>query len=221
MIDDTIITGNMGLVYACANRFKAKGVEYDDLVQAGSLGLIKAANNFDTERGVKFSTYAVPVILGEIKKLFRDGGTIKVGRTLKELSMKVSSAANTFFAKEGRSPTIEELSAILSVDKEKITQALTASQVPLSLTLFESDSDEGKDTQMDIPTEGYEERLTDVIALRQVINELDESDRNIIKLRFFRNMTQCLTAKALNMTQVQVSRREKKILALMRAKMTG
>ncbi|MCR5636289.1 MAG: sigma-70 family RNA polymerase sigma factor [Clostridiales bacterium] len=221
MTNDAIITDNLGLVYACANRFKGKGIEYDDLFQAGCLGLTKAANKFDTERGVKFSTYAVPVILGEIKKLFRDGGTVKVGRTIKELSMKISRAANDFSAKEGRSPTIEELSKLLSVDKEKITEAIKASQTPLSLTIFESDSDDSADSQMDIPTEGYEDKLTDIIALRQIIKELNENDKKIIQLRFFKNLTQCSTAQVLNMTQVQISRREKKILALLRAKMTG
>ncbi len=221
MTNDAIITDNLGLVYACANRFKGKGIEYDDLFQAGRLGLTKAANKFDTERGVKFSTYAVPVILGEIKKLFRDGGTVKVGRTIKELSMKISRTANDFSAKEGRSPTIEELSKLLSVDKEKITEAIKASQAPLSLTIFESDSDDSADSQMDIPTEGYEDKLTDIIALRQIIKELSENDKRIIQLRFFKNLTQCSTAQVLNMTQVQISRREKKILALLRAKMTG
>jgi len=221
MDNELLITENLGLVYACANRFKGRGIEYDDLFQSGCLGLVKAANKFDNERGVKFSTYAVPVILGEIKRLFRDGGTVKVGRTLKELSLKAMRATNEFSKKEGRSPSISELAAILGVEEEKACEAVCAAQLPLSLTLFDSESENEGGNQLDLPVESHEERLTDILALRQVIEELDENDKNIIALRFFKNKTQSVTAQELNMTQVQVSRREKKILEVLRKKMTG
>ena len=221
MNNDTLVTDNMGLVYACANRFRGKGIEYDDLFQAGCLGLVKAAKNFDLERGVKFSTYAVPVILGEIKKLFRDGGTVKVGRSLKELSLKISKITNEFMKKEERSPTINEIAQILSVDAEKVAEAISCTKVPLSLTAFDDDSDGESGGEICIPIEGHEEKLIDLIALRETLKELDEDDRKIILLRFFKNQTQCVTASQLNMTQVQVSRREKKIIATLRQKMIG
>jgi RNA polymerase sporulation-specific sigma factor len=213
---DKAVSENIGLVHACAKRFKGRGIEYDDLFQAGCLGRVKAVDGFDSERGVRFSTYAVPVILGEMRRLFRDGGAVKVGRSLKELSMRATRESAAFIAREGREPTIGELAAILEVETTDAAQALGASMVPLSLT---ADEEEGGG-QIDISSEETDEKLTENIALKQVISELDARDRTIILMRFFNSRTQTETAEALGMTQVQVSRREKVILRELRGKLT-
>lgn len=210
---NSLAENNLGLVHLCANRFRNKGIEYDDLYGAGCMGLIKASRAFDPERGVKFSTYAVPVILGEIKRLFRDGGTIKVSRSLKELSMHISRQRDRFILAEGREPTIEELSFLSGQPSEMVIEALNVSMPPLSLTESGEDSDGG---QFDIPTESPDLSITDRLSLRQVMSELEPNDRRLIYLRYFENKTQVETAKILDMTQVQVSRREKKLLSHMR-----
>ncbi len=202
---------NLGLVHLCANKFRGRGIDYEELYSAGCIGLLKAVKAFDTERGVKFSTYAVPVILGEIKRLFRDGGTIKVSRSLKELSMRLQKICEDFRHRECREPTISELSAISGEPEENVSEALCVSQPLLSLTA--SDDDEG---QIDIPSEAPDEAIVDLLALRQIMAKLETNDRILLELRYFRNFTQSKTAKALNMTQVQVSRREKKLLTQMR-----
>jgi len=202
---------NLGLVHLCANKFRGRGIEYDDLYSAGCIGLLKAVNAFDSERGVKFSTYAVPVILGEIKRLFRDGGTVKVSRSLKELSLRIQRICESFRQKEGREPTISELSQLSGESEADVSEALCVSQPVLSLTA--GDDDEG---QIDIPVEAPDKEIVDILALRQIMSALEEKDRALLELRYFRGFTQSKTAKALGMTQVQVSRREKKLLTQMR-----
>lgn len=202
---------NLGLVHLCANKFRGRGIDYEELYSAGCIGLLKAVKAFDTERGVKFSTYAVPVILGEIKRLFRDGGTIKVSRSLKELSMRLQKICEEFRHRECREPTISELSEISGEPEENVSEALCVSQPLLSLTA--SDDDEG---QIDIPSESPDETIVDLLALRQIMSRLDQKDRILLELRYFRNFTQSKTAQTLGMTQVQVSRREKKLLTQMR-----
>ncbi|ADU21490.1 MULTISPECIES: sigma-70 family RNA polymerase sigma factor [Ruminococcus] len=206
---------NLGLVHLCANRFRGRGIEYDDLYGAGCMGLVKASRAFDASRGVKFSTYAVPVILGEIKRLFRDGGTVKVSRSLKELSLKITRASQTFAHKNGREPTVSELSDITGADPDDVIEALNASQPTVSLTI----GDEDGESQTDLPTEPPDEDITDRLALRQVLSELSADDRKLIDLRYFKGMTQTAAAEKLGMTQVQVSRREKKLLTYMRTKL--
>lgn len=203
---------NLGLVHLCANKFRNRGIEYDDLYSAGCIGLMKATEAFDETRGVKFSTYAVPVILGEIKRLFRDGGTIKVSRSLKELSMKAVRARDELSKKLGREPTISELSKLLEVDEYAVAEALSVSMPPVSLT---DNSDEGGG-QIDIAMPSPEFEISDTVALHQVLETMDEKDRRLIFLRYYKNLTQSVTAKMLGMTQVQVSRREKKLLSFMR-----
>lgn len=209
------VSVNLGLVHACAKRFKGRGIEYDDLFQAGCLGLVKAVDAFDESRGVRFSTYAVPVILGEMRRLFRDGGTVKVGRTLKELSIRATRECAAFEARQGRQPSIGELAQALGVETAEAAQALGAAQQPLSLT---AETDDGGG-QLDIPVEAPEEKLSELLALKQVMGELAPKDRSLIILRFFRSLTQVKTAEILGMTQVQVSRREKKILQELRTKL--
>lgn len=215
---EDVICNNIGLVHSCARRFTGRGIEYDDLFQAGCMGLVKAADGFDEERGLKFSTYAVPVILGEIRRLFRDGGTVKVSRSLKELSMRATRERDNFICNEGREPTVSEMADLLGVDIEQAADALGASMPPLSLTRS-GDEDDGN--QIDVPIAPPDELLTDRLALRQVLCELDSLDRALIVLRYLKSNTQQSTAEKLGMTQVQVSRRERAILAKMREKLTG
>lgn len=212
---DRLVTENLGLVHLCANRFRGRGVEYEELYSAGCIGLVKAASAFDENRGVKFSTYAVPVILGEIKRIFRDGGTVKVSRSLKELSLKASRARSELIALTGREPTVSELAERLNSTPEDITEALEAAQPCISLT--RGGDDEGE--QQDIPDPFKESDIYESIALRQAMDRLAPDDRRLIFLRYFRSMTQSQTALRLGMTQVQVSRREKKILAALKTEL--
>lgn len=207
---------NLGLVHLCANRFRNRGIEYEELYSAGCIGLLKAIKVFDETRGVKFSTYAVPVILGEIKRLFRDGGTVRVSRGLKELYIKVNREREVYLSKYGKEPTITELAETLNVDEYNISLAMSSSLPPISLT--ETDEDGGG--QLDIPTASPDTEIGNTVALNQILNSLEEKDRNMIILRYYKNMTQSQTAEVLGMTQVQVSRREKKILAHMKEELS-
>ena len=214
---ERFISENIGLVHSCAARFKNRGIEYEDLFSAGCIGLIKAYDRFDKSLGYKFSTYAVPLILGEIKGLFRSGGAVKVSRRLKELSLKIIREQQRFTAENGESPTVTQLSAILGESEELITQAISSSVPVLSLSAYDDDEN-GR--ELDLPVESHDAALTEILSLRQAISELPEDDRRLIKLRYFKNKTQSQTAQELHMTQVQVSRREKKIMAAIREKLT-
>ena len=210
---EAFIEQNLGLVHACAGRFRGRGIEYDDLYSAGCMGLVKACDNFDANRGVCFSTYAVPVILGEIKKLFRDGGTVKVSRSLKELWIRVQAAREHALKLCGREPTISQLSQLLGESEEMITLAIQAAQPAMSLT---PENEEGEH-QLDISVESPEEALADRLSLAQALQRLPEQDQQLIHLRFYANRTQSETAKVLHTTQVQISRRERKLLGQLRA----
>lgn len=202
---------NVGLVRALVPRFLGRGIEYDDLFQAGCVGLMKAAAHFDPERGYQFSTYAVPVILGEMRRLFRDGGVVKVSRGLRELSLKAVRTAEQIAMETGSEPTVSELAAELGVTPEKCAEALNAGLPPISLTREEDDGEN------DIPVSSPEEKIADRLALRQVMNALPDKDRQLLQYRYFGNKTQVETAKALGISQVQVSRREKKLLLHLRS----
>ena len=207
------IEQNLGLVHSCAGRFRGRGIEYDDLYSAGCMGLVKAYDAFDPARGVCFSTYAVPVILGEIKKLFRDGGTVKVSRSLKELNLRVNAAREHHRKLCGTEPTLSQLAEELGESVENVAMAIQAAQPAMSLT---PEGREDAEHQLDIPVESPEEELADKIGLAEVLESLPEEDRLLIRLRFYANRTQSETAKVLHTTQVQISRRERKILKVMR-----
>lgn len=217
MEDENFIQNNLGLVHLCANKFRNKGIEYEEMFSAGCIGLVKAMKSFDPSRNVKFSTYAVPVILGEIKCLFRDGGSIKVSRKIKSLSMHISRERDRFSKNYGREPTISELSEILNVSESEIAEAVSAGLPTVSLTCEDDDGC----SQLDIPVEAPDIRITDHVSLHQIISTLEPDDRQLILLRYYRNLTQVQTAKQLGITQVKVSRREKKILSVIREKMLG
>ena len=210
------IENNLGLVHSCAGRFKGRGIEYDDLYAAGCMGLIKAYDGFDKSRGLCFSMYAVPVILGEIKKLFRDGGSVKVSRSLKELGIKVNAIREKCLKQTGQEPTVSEIAKRLDVTPEQVADAMSASLPALSLTPV---TDEDVNKEFDIPQESCEEVLTDKLSLKSVLNTLTKEERMLIYLRFFQNKTQSETAKVLGTTQVQISRRERKLLQRMREKL--
>lgn len=214
--ENLLAENNLGLVRLCANRFRGKGIEYDDLYGAGCIGLVKAAKAFDRSRGVQFSTYAVPVIMGEIKRLFRDGGTVKVSRHLKELSLKINRIREKYLMENGREPAVSELSAITGEAPDSITEAIAVGMPMLSLT---ADGEDNSGEQIDIPAPALDEEMSDRLSLMQVMSGLNADDRRLIYLRYFRGLTQVKTAEIMNMTQVQVSRREKKILAQMKNEM--
>lgn len=213
---EEFIKNNMGLVHACAKRFRGKGIEYEEMFAAGCVGLVKAYDAFDSSRGVQFSTYAVPVILGEIKKLFRDGGMLKVTRSIKELSLKVSYTREILQKQLGQEPTVKEIADYIGVSTEDVAQAINVSTPPMSLTaIFE---DEDANSEFDIPVESDEENMANMMGLKYAISDLDKEEKQIIYLRFFQNKTQSVTAQLLGKTQVQISRQERKIIQKMRKK---
>lgn len=206
-----LIEQNLRLVHACAHRFEGKGIEYDDLYSAGCVGLIKAADRFDRSKGFRFSTYAVPVILGEIKQLFRSGGSVKVSRSLQELSLRAQKLCESYRAEHDGEIAITDLAEQLGVDVYQAAQALSVSKAVLSL------SGEEESGGVDVPVPSPEEKLTERLSLREVINALSDDERMLIIQRYYRHKTQQQTADTLGTTQVQISRREKKILLKMRA----
>ena len=215
---EEFIQQNLGLVHACAGRFRSRGIEYDDLYAAGCVGLIKAYDGFDWGRGVCFSTYAVPVILGEIKKLFRDGGTVKVSRSVKELGIKASAVREKLLKEMGSEPTVSQIAQRLNASAEQVAMALKAGLPAISLTpAGENDGNR----ELDIPIDSPEEELTDRISLQEVMQRLSPEEQKLIRLRYFCGRTQSETARMLNTTQVQISRRERKLLGLMRRKLIG
>lgn len=212
---DDLITENLGLVGSCASRFLGKGVEYEDLYSAGCIGLIHAADRFDEALGFAFSTYAVPAILGEIKRIFRDEGSVKISRSLKEKARTLRFAAEKFEKENGTEPTVSELSKILGIDDAETAELLCVAYPVVSLT----DSDGEKQT--DIPDSDIYSGIDNKISVQRAIAALPENDKKLIYLRYFDEFTQSRTAKELGISQVQVSRREKIILKELRNQLTG
>lgn len=210
---DAFICRNLGLVHACARRFTGRGIEYDDLYQAGCLGLIKATDGFEPERGLQFSTYAVPLILGEMRRLFREGGAVKVSRSLRELSLRAAHARERLLLACGREPTVEELAAELGVEPAEAAEAIAAGLPPVSLVIGD---EEGEERTLELPSPSPEEQITDRLAVNQLLERLEPRDRLLLRLRYLAHQTQQATALRLGMTQVQVSRREKRLLACLR-----
>lgn len=210
---------NGGLVRSIALRFRDRGTELEDLIQIGTLGMLKAIRSFDLKRGTAFSTYAVPLIIGEIRRHLRDDGMIKVGRGYKKLGMLLMRERNRIVSGEGREPGISELAAACGVSSEEAAVALDA-MTPVSSLSDTVYGDEGATLESTV-SDGTEEleRLSDHIALTQSIAKMQPMWRRIIMLRYYRNMTQQQTADSLGLSQVKVSREEKKILAFLRTEM--
>ncbi|MCL2035997.1 MAG: sigma-70 family RNA polymerase sigma factor [Oscillospiraceae bacterium] len=214
--DARFIESNLGLVHSLANRFRGRGVEYEELYSAGCVGLVKAARNFDVERGLMFSTYAVPVILGEIKRLFRDGGAVKVSRGLKELSLKAARIQERLI-KEGKEPRLSDIGEILGISVAEVSEALSAGLPPVSLTVGSfGDGDDEDSVEFDVPIESPQNKLVEMLALKQSLTSLAPDDRQLIVLRYWGEKTQGEVGEILGMSQVQVSRRERKILDSLR-----
>lgn len=214
---DKTICDNTGLVHACAAKFKGKGIEYEELYSAGCVGLIKAADNFNPQLGFKFSTYAVPVILGEIKQIFRDTGTVKVSRSIKELSLKINRVSEEYYRRYAEEPAASKIAELLGESEEAVREAMCAMRLPVSLSF----TSEEESREIELPVDSKEDEITERLSLYQHISELEDRDKQLIDLRYFKSKTQSDTAKLLGMTQVQVSRREKKILCILRQKIGG
>lgn len=216
MTRDELILNNLGLAGSCASRFLGKGVDYEDLYSAGCIGLIKAADGYDESLGFAFSTYAVPSILGEIRRIFRDGGAVKISRSLKEKARILISIKEKLEKENGVEPTVSELAEKMGISIEETAQLLCVSQPVVSLT-----ADDDDEKQIDIPGDDEYTPIVDRLSVQQILSTLDDRDRRLIELRFFEGLTQSKTANILGISQVQVSRKEKIILNDMRKKLIG
>lgn len=215
---DIIIQNNSGLVWSVVKRFLNRGYEKDDLYQIGCIGLIKAVKKFDFGFNTQFSTYAVPAIMGEIKKFLRDDGLIKVSRSIKETASKIKIAAEFYFGKNGIEPTIGELAEHLKISEEEIVMALEALRPAESLNAVLNEDDKNPVFLLDKIEDGSYDSNKEIekIVLKQLISELTPKERKLIAMRYFKGQTQSTVADVLGISQVQVSRMEKKILENMR-----
>lgn len=215
-----LVENNMGLVYSIVKRYTGRGYDFEDLVQIGAIGLIKAIKKFDTQFNVKFSTYAVPVIAGEIKRFMRDDGAVKISRTLKETAMKGWCMEENLRKKLNREPTIKEIADACGVDVDLLTEAFEAASPPASIyeNIYESGDKEIKllDT---MSGDESEERIINKVMVDNILKELKPRERQIIVLRYFKGKTQSEIAKIIGVSQVQVSRIEKKVIMSVRSSM--
>lgn len=212
---EELMLANMGLVRTCASRFLGRGTDYEDLVQIGTIGLLRAARAFRPELGCMFSTYAVPLIIGEIKRFLRDDGMVKVSRRVKTMGMHIMKTRERFVKENDREPTLSEIAAILDVTPEEVAEALAATGPVASLN--ESATEDDAPLEYFIADkENPLEALTDKIALAEAIKSLSPMRQQIVYLRFFKDLSQAETGKALGISQVKVSREEKAILTELR-----
>ncbi len=211
---EKLVEENSGLIWAVARRFLGRGAESDDLYQLGCLGFLKAVEGFDLSYGTQFSTYAVPKISGEIRRFLRDDGAVKVSRSLKEQSASIKSARNRLTAALGREPTIQEISRQTGLTPEEIALAETATAATESIQ--QESGEEGFSLENVLTDTESEERMVEKIALRQAIDALPEREKTVVQLRYFHGLTQQRVAKVMSVSQVQVSRIEKKALELLR-----
>lgn len=217
---DILVSGNFPLIKAIVKGYLNKGVEYDDLYQIGCVGFLKAIKNFDTSFDVKFSTYAVPMIAGEIKRFLRDDGSIKVSRSIKTLAIKLKAYIEDMKKETGEEPHIEELAKVFEVEKEDIVIALDSCQQMVSLNAKVDEDDPNSQNVMDKLTIDKNEEMLDKLILKTEINNLPEKEKKIILLRYYRGKTQGEVASMLGISQVQVSRIESKIIEYLKKKMT-
>lgn len=211
-----LIKENSPLIKSVIRRYRNKGVEYDDLYQLGCMGFLKAIRNFSEEFGVKFSTYAVPMIAGEVKRFLRDDGYIKISRSTKSLANKIAYFVDAYKNENHTSPTVEEIAAKFEVDAQDVVFAMDSAKFPLSL--YEKTDDEHSQSLMDkIASKENTDDNINRIVLKDLISELNEREKKIIILRYYRDKTQSEVARVLNVSQVQVSRLETKILGKIRA----
>lgn len=210
-MDDTrLVEENLGLVRLCAGRMTGRGAPYEELIAAGNLGLAKAAKGFDPSLGYRFSTYAVPVILGEMRALLRQQAPVKAGRKLRQNAGECAAFRERFLAQHGREPTVSQVCQATGLSSEEVVQTLEAFSPALSLT---ASPDEGGVEPKEDSRQG---EVLDKLAVQQMLGRLDAQDRRLIWLRYYQNLTQAQTAQKLNISQAQVSRKEKAALAKMR-----
>ena len=217
---ETLVLDNVGLVWSIVRRFAGRGCEMEDLFQIGSIGLIKAIDKFDVSYDVRFSTYAVPMIAGEIKRFLRDDGMIKVSRSLKELAYKSVQAREKLMDRLGREPTLEELADETGAEKEELVQAMEAGGEVESLyrPIHQKEGSEIRLLDRIEEREQREERILDTMVLKQLLETLDAKERQLIYLRYFADRTQSDVGKIMGISQVQVSRMEKRIIEELRRK---
>lgn len=215
---EQLVEENVGLIWCVVKRFYGRGVDAEDLFQIGSIGLLKAIDKFDLSYDVRFSTYAVPMISGEIKRFLRDDGMIKVSRSLKELSYKIFQTQEELVGILGREPTIEELSEEMQVDKEEIVQAMEAGEEVESLykPIHQKEGSEIRLMDKLEEKEQREEKILNHMLLKQLLETLNKEERQLIYLRYFSDQTQSAVGKIMGISQVQVSRMEKKIMENLR-----
>lgn len=211
---EELVNENSGLIWSVARRFLGRGTEADDLYQLGCLGFLKAVEGFDPEFGTQFSTYAVPKIAGEIRRFLRDDGAVKVSRGIKEQAAAIKSARNRLTGALGREPTVQEISRQTGFTPEEIAIAETATAATESIQ--RESGDEGFSLENILTDTESEERMVEKIALRQAIERLPEREKTVIQLRYFHGLTQQRVAKVINISQVQVSRIEKKAIGILR-----
>ena len=216
--ENFLVENNIGLVRSVVRRYLNRGCEYDDLIQIGSIGLLKAIKKFDIAFNVRFSTYAIPMIIGEIKRFLRDDGKIKVSRSLKEIAYKAHTTKETLEKDYGREPTISEIASVLEISKEDLVIALESVQSTEYLyeTIHQDDGSPILLIDRISCNEGEDSDIVDRLALKEMLSALEPKERQIIMLRYFRDMTQCQVAEILGISQVQVSRIEKKIINKLR-----
>ncbi len=211
---ELLVTENSGLIWSVARRFMGRGTEADDLYQLGCLGFLKAVEGFDLEFGTQFSTYAVPKIAGEIRRFLRDDGAVKVSRSLKEQAAAIKSVRSRLTSVLGREPTIQEISRQTGFSAEEIALAETATAATESIQ--RETGEEGFTLENILTDTESEEKMVERIALRQAIDKLPEREKQVIQLRYFHSLTQQRVAKVLDVSQVQVSRIEKKAIGMLR-----
>ncbi len=216
---EQLVEENSGLIWAVARRFLGRGTEADDLYQLGCLGFLKAVEGFDLEYGTQFSTYAVPKISGEIRRFLRDDGAVKVSRSLKEQAASIKATRSRLATALGREPTVQEIARQTGLTPEEIALAETATAATESIQ--RETGEEGFSLEDILTDTESEERMVERIALRQAIDALPQRERTVVQLRYFHSLTQQRVARVLNVSQVQVSRIEKKALALLRGLMDG
>ncbi|MFB0921732.1 MAG: sigma-70 family RNA polymerase sigma factor [Oscillospiraceae bacterium] len=211
---EQLIEENSGLIWSIARRFFGRGVEADDLYQLGCVGFLKAIQGYDEEYGTQFSTYAVPKISGEIRRFLRDDGAVKVSRGIKERALSIKSARSLLEQKNGREPSISEISELTGLDSAEIASAETA--VGPTESLQRETGEEGFTLEQVLGDFGEEERLVERVSLRETINRLPEREKSVIALRYFHSLTQDSTARVMGVSQVQVSRLEKRAVERLR-----
>lgn len=213
---EQILRENDRLIWAVVKRYTGRGAEPEDLFQLGCIGFLKAVQGFNPEYGTRFSTYAVPKIAGEIRRFLRDDGAVKVSRTLKENAAKVYAAREKLLCAGGQEPTLRELSAETGLEPEEIA---AAEQSAVSVTSLQAETAEGLTLESLLGEEGMEEELVESIALRDAVDHLPDREKMVVILRYYRGLTQDKTAKIVGVSQVQVSRIEKKAMKLLREKL--